>query len=223
MSEDHQRWRELYGRLKPHTMVWEAAFYDNLSLCRTYHQRGMSVVECGVWKGGMIAAMAAELSDPEAAYHLFDSFEGLPPAEEVDGEAALNWQADKDSPIYYDNCRANIEEARLAMEKAGVSRYEIHPGWFEDTLADWRPDKPISILRLDADWYASTKLCLEKLFPHVAAGGLVILDDYRTWEGCAKAVDEYLKDQGISAQIVDTQFDVSYFIKPKHTPLCGEL
>lgn len=217
MSEDHQRWRELYERLKTHTMVWEASFYDNLSLCRSYHQKGTSVVECGVWKGGMIAAIGAELDDPEATYHLFDSFEGLPPAEEIDGAAALNWQADKNSPIYYDNCRANMEEARQAMEKAGVSRFEIHPGWFEDTLRDWKPEKPISILRLDADWYASTRLCLEKLFPHVSEGGLIILDDYRTWEGCAKAVDEYLKEHRISAKILNSQFDVSYFIKPERT------
>jgi hypothetical protein len=213
MSEDHQRWRDLYERLKSHTMVWEASFYDNLSLCRSYHQRGLSVVECGVWKGGMIAAIAAELSDPEAAYHLFDSFEGLPPAEEIDGQAALEWQADKDSPIYYDNCRANMEEARQALEEAGVSQYEIHPGWFEDSLADWVPEKPISILRLDADWYASTKFCLEKLFPHVAEGGLIILDDYQTWEGCKKAVDEYLTEHRLNQPIGETRHGVAFFRK----------
>jgi O-methyltransferase len=213
MTANLQRWQQLHRKYKNHTMLWEPMFWENLDLCLEYHQPGYSVVECGVWKGGMMGAMAEAINDPTARFHLFDSFEGLPEAQPVDGKAALDWQKDTQSPIYYNNCKADIEDAREAMALSGVTDYRIHPGWFENTLPGFRSETPISILRLDADWYASTMQCLEVLYPQVTAGGVIIVDDYFTWEGCAKAVHDYFANEGVTENVRQTAHKVAYIVK----------
>ena len=213
MRREH---REFYQRFRGHTMIWEPVFCQNLDLAIRHHQAGLAVVECGVWRGGMIAAIAAALGDPDSVYHLFDSFQGLPEAQSIDGAAAQAWQQDTTSHIYYDNCRASEEEAREAMSLASVppERTIFHTGWFEDTLPGLRLDRPVSILRLDADWYASTRMCLEVFYPQVADGGLILIDDYYTWDGCARAVHDYLSEHKLAARIRCTDRDVAYIIKP---------
>jgi hypothetical protein len=149
------------------------------------------IVECGVWRGGVIAGIADVLG-ANREYYLFDSFEGLPPAKEIDGRAANSWQADKSSPGYYNNCTASEEEARGVMNLSAAVRYTLVKGWFEETLLRFKPPCPIALLRLDADWYDSTRLCLENLYPYLADDGLIIVDDYGPWDGCARAVHEFL-------------------------------
>ena len=85
-------------------------------------------------------------------------------------------------------------------------------GWFSDTVPSF--DKSICILRLDADWYDSTKVCLENLYPKVVSGGIVILDDYGYWKGCKEATDDYLKKNGIDVVINKTDHSEVWFIKP---------
>ena len=63
--------------------------------------------------------------------------------------------------------------------------------------------KKISILRLDTDWYESTKFGLEVLYPKLSNGGILIIDDYGFWRGAQKAVDEYFKDQHVWMHYVD--------------------
>ena len=194
-------------------MIWEPVFWENLELCAKYHRPGMSVVECGVWKGGMIGGIAAALKDEKAQFHLFDSFEGLPEAQPIDGKRALDWQGDKESPIYYDNCRASLDDAKEAMALSGAGEVFYYPGWFEETLSGFKAPVPISILRLDADWYASTAECLKALYPQVAAGGVIILDDYYTWDGCCRAVHDYLSENKLTDRIRSTAHDVAYIVK----------
>ena len=100
-------------------------------------KREGDVVECGVWRGGMIAAIA-ELTTNNRTVHLFDSFEGLPPAQAIDGKEALNWQSDTTSPNYYDNCTAEESFAIDALSKAGHDNYRIYKkGWFQNTLSSY--------------------------------------------------------------------------------------
>ena len=73
---------------------------------------------------------------------------------------------------------------------------------------------PIAILRLDGDWYASTKICLEHLYDQVVSGGFVIVDDYGTYEGCRKAVDEFLAARGLHVFLSHVDPDCRYWIKP---------
>ena len=149
------------------------------------------VVECGVWRGGMIAGLAEYLG-PERHYHLFDSFQGLPKAKEIDGKSAIRWQSNPRGHNYHDNCSAPLEFAEKAMLISKATSYTLHEGWFEKTLANSNFTENIALLRLDADWYDSTMICLEKLFQHIHVGGLIILDDYYTWDGCSRALHDFL-------------------------------
>lgn len=199
-------------------MVPKHAYALNLDLVRRFaHVEGV-VVECGTWRGGMIAGMACVLGN-QREYLLFDSFEGLPDAQDVDGQSAKAYQANKDSPFYYDNCRAEIEEAREAMSLSGVSKYSLHKGYFHETLPHFPQDRTIAILRLDADWYESTMTCLEHLYPRVAVGGVILIDDYHTWDGCSRALHEYLSRNRLNDRISQWHNDVAYIVKRGET--CG--
>lgn len=160
------------------------------------------VVECGVWRGGVSAGIADVLGS-NREYFLFDSFEGLPRAKEIDGKAAKRWQANTTSPGYYDNCTASEEVAQRTMNRSAAAHFTLVKGWFEQTLPKFVPPSPIALLRLDADWYESTRLCLERLYPYIADHGLVIIDDYGPWDGCARAVHEFLcrQSQNGSARV----------------------
>lgn len=181
----------LFKKYKKFTMVSEKEYIECLALISRFRKIQGCVIECGVWRGGMIAGIA-EILGKERKYYLFDSFEGLPPAKGIDGESAIAWQKDVNSPGYYDNCKAEMSWAEKAMKMAGTENYKLIKGWFSETVPAYNPDEPIAVLRLDADWYDSTLVCLEHLFPRVVKGGLIILDDYYVWEGCSKAIHDYL-------------------------------
>ena len=100
------------------------------------------------------------------------------------------------------------------MKLAGVANPEIHQGWFQTTVPQFARDAaPIALLRLDGDWYESTMTCLEHLFPLVVSGGVVIVDDYGTWDGCSRAVHRYLADNDRPESILRTPANVAYLVK----------
>jgi len=202
--------RKTYLRYKEYTMISEKTYVDNLRLASRFSGINGCVVECGVWRGGMIAGIAETV--PGRKYYLFDSFEGLPPAKSVDGDAALKWQGDTGGPSFYDNCRAEIEFAQRAMGLADANA-EIIKGWFNETLPATKINEPIAILRIDGDWYDSTMDCLINLFPVVAQGGLIIIDDYYTWDGCSKAVHDYLSMNKLNSRIYRSYGGVAYMVK----------
>ena len=191
-------------------MVLPHTFESNLLLCHEKAPDTGCIVEAGVWRGGMSAGMADMV--PGRVHYLFDSFEGLPPAKDIDGEAALNWQRNVSGPLYYNNCRAEIYFAKQAMAMASAKEVHIIQGWFNETVLSFVPQEPIAILRLDGDWYESTMQCLIGLYPHVMQGGLVILDDYYLWDGCARALHDYLATHKCADRI-DKWGDVCYLIK----------
>lgn len=172
-------------------MVLPDQFVANLVLANNARELSGAIVECGTWRGGMIGGIA-KLLGARRTYFLFDSFEGLPPAEAIDGTDALRWQKNPKGSKFYDNCTASYEDAKHAMNLAGIGDAVIVKGWFEDTLPTTTIDDGIAILRMDADWYSSTMQILEALFPQVVPGGCILIDDYYTWEGCAKAVHDFL-------------------------------
>ena len=160
-------------------------------------------VECGVWKGGSCMAMAKKLMKKDSndrKIWLFDTFEGMTEPDENDIEVEtgikgkeLLGDTARSSEKYNMWAYAPLNEVKNNMIKTGYPvdniRYII--GKVEDTLkADDIPEK-ISLLRLDTDWYESTKIELEILFPRLVEGGVLIIDDYGHFEGARKAVDEY--------------------------------
>ena len=194
------KYSRLHAKYREFTMAPASYFWRNLLIVDERRHLGGCVVECGVWRGGMSAGMA-EVLGPDREYFLFDSFEGLPPATAIDGAPAIVWQQDTEGASYYDNCRATADFAERAMRLANVPNYKIIKGWFDETLRGFVPPCPIAILRLDGDWYESTMTALEALFKFLAPGGIVIVDDYYAWDGCSRAIHEYLSRHRSTARI----------------------
>lgn len=186
-------WRciRLHAKYRNFTMIPASTYAKNLMLVRNVRSVAGCVIECGTWRGGMIAGIADVLG-PEREYFLFDSFEGLPPPRDIDGAAARAWQANVSGPLYYNNGRASEDEARQAMRMSSARRFTLVKGWFDRTLPQFAPPAPIALLRIDADWYDSVKVCLTSLHAHMAEDGLIIIDDYGAWDGCVKATHEFL-------------------------------
>jgi hypothetical protein len=139
---------------------------------------------------------------------MFDSFEGLPDATAEDGRLAAEWQKKKDNPMYFDNCRVQVEAvlAMMKQEKIEETSYRIFKGWFNQTLGPaveqlHQRGSRLALLRLDGDWYESTKDCLNWLFPQLRQGAPCIVDDYYAWDGCALALHEYFGQHRIAARL----------------------
>lgn len=205
--------KELFLKYQAYTMIPLISYIDNLNVAKLAEKLQGSVVECGVWRGGMIAGIA-ELLGNEKRYWLFDSFEGLPEAKEIDGQAAIDWQKKPGGQFYYDNCRAEENYARDAITLSGTQHVEIVKGWFQDTVKNSNTG-PISLLRLDGDWYESTLTCLEAFYSRIVDGGIVIIDDYYQWDGCARAVHDFLSKHSIPDRIHQSKYGVAYIIKNK--------
>ena len=185
-------------------MIPSNIFVGNLFLSDNIRHIEGSIVECGVWRGGMSAAMA-EFLGPDRKYYLFDSFEGLPSAKEIDGENALAWQKNTSSPTYFDNCKAEIKYAEECMSMSKSKIYEIRKGWFSETLPAFPYNESIALLRLDGDWYESTMDCLKNLYPKVNKGGLIIIDDYYAWDGCCRAIHDFLSENNLCERIRESK------------------
>jgi O-methyltransferase len=207
----HARFAATYRSFRAFTMIPRRMFIDNLRVVSMASHVSGCVVECGVWRGGMSAGIACVLG-PHRTYYLFDSFEGLPPAQPIDGASAIAWQHATDKPGYFDNCSAGEEHARRAMTAAQAQAVHIVKGWFSDTVPAFTSDEPIAILRLDGDWYESTMICLTNLFDKVALGGVIILDDYYSWDGCSKATHDFLSQRS-AVERIRALGSVCYLIK----------
>lgn len=206
----------IFGTYAAYTMSPHVIYNANLALADRVAEIPGAIVECGVWKGGMIAGIAQLLGD-DREYWLFDSFEGLPPIEDIDGEIAHTWIT-AGVGTDTENCATDQSYAQEAMKLSGVTNYHIIPGWFADTLtADHFPDG-IAFLRLDADFYTPMTEALDALFGSVNAGGIISIDDYFNFDGCARAVHDYLSqhqrcERIESAVDVDAPHDAVAFLR----------
>lgn len=171
-----------------------------------------SIVECGVWRGGssMAAALtlkAAGVTDRDL--YLFDTFEGMPPPTDVDRTADGKHASEHlaQDPKKRDSvwAVAGLDDVRRNMGSTGypVGRPTYIRGKVEETIPSQVPTGPIALLRLDTDWYESTKHELDHLFPRLASGGILIVDDYGHWAGARKAVDEYFAGQNYFLHRID--------------------
>lgn len=213
--------RGLYRKYQDATMIQLEVFAENLALAkRAMAGLDGAVVECGTWRGGMAAALM-EIGGPNRSYLFFDSFEGLPPAKEIDGDAALHWQANPKAANYYDNCSASIQEFEGVVGRVSPypSDVQIYKGFFADTLPKVAEIPPIAVLRLDGDWYDSTMECLKKFWDSVVPGGLILIDDYAVWDGCTRAVHDFLSRRQASEPIVSGRVaGVTYITKRGSAP-----
>jgi len=165
-------------------------------------------VECGVWKGGsaMAAAYAfAEEGDLRDLY-LYDTFTGMTEPTDVDRapNGVLASVALSDSE-YRSGLVVGLADVRANMATTGYPTDRLHfvAGRIEETIPAQSPPAPIALLRLDTDWYESTRHELIHLFPLLAPGGVLIIDDYGDWQGARKAVDEYFAGRPVFLHRID--------------------
>lgn len=167
---------------------------ESVDYIERYQIRG-DIVECGVWRGGSIMAVALtllRLKSTNRNLYLFDTFEGMPEPgiEDADSNGVS-------ARAQFENirCYASLDEVREAVLKTGYPEDKVHfiKGMVEDTVPSKCPDR-IALLRLDTDWYQSTKHELIHLYPRLANLGVLIIDDYGYWQGARKAVDEFVKE-----------------------------
>jgi hypothetical protein len=164
-----------------------------------------AVVECGVWRGGQIMA-AAMADDKERDYWLYDTFEGMQGVSEHDyreGKHAtdsIKWR--KGGHEGRNWCRAELEDVQANVwSVVPPGRTYFIKGDVNQTLKSLDPPDQIALLRLDTDFYLSTKIELEVLYPRLVSGGYLVIDDYHSWDGAKKAVDEYFgPDQEFTKQ-----------------------
>jgi len=200
--------KPILDKTRPFTMVAQAALVD-LAL-QVQHVLAENIrgnfVECGVWRGGaafLMAELLRHFGVTDRKVWLFDSFEGLPSPDGIDGPAAMAYAKNAASSGEFQNCRASLEEVQRTATELGLKSYTIFvKGWFDKTLARNRDRVgDIALLRIDCDWYSSVRCCLDNLYDQVVNRGFVILDDYYTWDGCAIAVHEFLAKRTLSSRI----------------------
>ncbi|BAU11550.1 macrocin-O-methyltransferase domain protein [Leptolyngbya sp. NIES-3755] len=199
---------EIIQAVQPYTMTSIERIFSLIHAVRYVVQHNIKgdIVECGVWKGGSMLAIAktlAQLNDYSRDLYLFDTFEGMTPPTEKDviynGEVAStlleNSTKTDENSIW---CYAPLESVKATLNTAQYDSEKLHfiQGSVEETLPEQAP-ATISILRLDTDWYESTRHELVHLFPRVSVGGVIIIDDYGYWQGSRLATDEYLKQNNI--------------------------
>lgn len=216
----------IYERCRRYTMTSIECMYALYQSVRYLHASRISgdFVECGVWRGGSSMVMASTLmalGSTNRTVHLYDTFRGMsrPTSEDVgrlDGHAAgARWQRDQRAGF---NAWAYspLEEVRRNVGGIGypADRVRYVPGEVETTIPQQAPER-IALLRLDTDWYSSTKHELTHLYPRLAPGGVLIVDDYGHWEGARKAVDEYFADRPILLNRID--FTARIAIKSDHS------
>ena len=206
---------EMVDRVLWHYLsMTERSTLENLAeQCKVHKESTAAFVECGVARGGCLALMTY-LSNSNKSVWGFDSFEAMPPLSEEDvAEADAAFKPEEWVGVV---CGTE-EQLHHTFDVLGLSRerVQLRKGWFDDTLVPNREDiGPIAVLRLDNDWYASTRFCLETLYDQVISGGAVIIDDYGLYQGCRRAVDEFRQCREIRSPMVKTNGSEHYWVKP---------
>lgn len=202
--------RPIIDRATPYTMTSPARLQALVDAVRYTERRGLdgAFAECGVWRGGSVLAMVLTLQElgRERDIYLYDTFEGMTEPTEhdvspVDSPALDEWNSARDQgrrpwadvfgPEAFDE-----QSVRTTLLSTGYPEGRLHlvRGPVEETIPENAPES-LALLRLDTDWYESTRHELEHLYPRLAVGGPLIIDDYGHWEGSRKAVDEYFSTQ----------------------------
>jgi hypothetical protein len=193
---------EIIEKVGPYTITSYERIYALIESVRYVLKNGIqgALLECGVYKGGSMMAMALALMAEgvtDRDLYLFDTFEGMPAPGEMDfdlwGKSAWEkFSKTKLSNVSSTWCNASLEHVKQVMTLTGYPMERIHfvKGLVENTIPEKVPET-IALLRLDTDWYQSTMHELIHLYPRLSPKGIVIVDDYGHHKGVRKAVDEY--------------------------------
>lgn len=219
------------AKVLPNTMLPMPRLFDLYDFVKVLNEENVAgnFVECGVWNGGAVGLMALanrRFPGPRRILHLFDSFEGLPQPTERDQDVYAGYveKAGEDRKTAEDDLTAigackgekqpQVEDFLVRRLRLPRDQLVFHVGWFQDTVPAAREAiGPIALLRLDGDWYESTKVCIDNLYDSVVPGGYVVIDDYGTFVGCRTAIDEFFAARAIKPKMKASDADCHYFRK----------
>lgn len=205
---------------RPYTITGTARIQALIDSVRYCVRRGVpgAFAECGVWRGGSVLAMILTLQDEgvdDRDLLLYDTFEGMTAPSELDTSpfdppALETWRTAEERgrpawPEYFEDPAAIHEDGvRATLEATGYppGRIRLVRGPVETTLPAQAPER-VALLRLDTDWYESTRHELDHLYPRLSPGGVLIVDDYGHWQGAARAVDEYFAQNPVLLTRID--------------------
>lgn len=222
---------ELYERVRPHTLTNLLRVNALVQGVRHVVQRRVpgAFVECGVWRGGSVMAMLLELQRlgvDDRDFYLYDTYEGMtaPTAQDTspfERPALLTWQAavaagQRAWHHFFKPEIFSLEQVRQTVLATGYPAARVHfvKGDVRETLPAQAP-AGIALLRLDTDWYDSTRHELLHLYPRLALGGVLLIDDYGHWDGCRQAVDEYFAS-GTAPPLLLNRVDYAARLAIKH-------
>lgn len=186
-----------------------------------------ALVECGVFMGGNIEVIIRTLNRHgvrDRDVYLYDTFEGMPEPQAVDDEGldgrplAMTWQAHQDPAVGSAGSqwmRAGLEAVKARLQPLNYPAERLHfvKGMVEDTIPGTAPER-IALLRLDTDFYSSTKHELIHLYPRLSRGGILINDDYGAMPGSRKATDEYIAQHDLRLFLSRVDAHVRLAVKP---------
>src|SRR3954453_3859279 len=210
-SDYDEETREIWEAVRDRTMTHHTRVHALVQVVRYVHRYQIpgAVMECGVWRGGSMLTVAhtlLQLGVTDRDLYLFDTFTGMSEATERDVRITEGKHADEllaasgPGPMAWarpGRFVATLEDVKKGSAALDYPEDRLHfiPGKVEDTVPEHAPES-IAILRLDTDWYESTKHELTHLYQRLAPGGVLIIDDYGTWHGSKEATDEFLDETG---------------------------
>jgi O-methyltransferase len=209
-QEKYAEFLDIYEACKPYTMTSTDRMFSLYKAVEYIIKNGIEgdFVECGVWKGGssmLIAKTLLKFGVSNRHIWMYDTYEGMSEPTDKDKDPAgtsaeelLKKSSKQDAASIW--CYSGIDEVKGHLQSTGYPIELIHfvKGKVEDSIPVVMPENPIALLRLDTDWYESTKHEMDHLYPHLVQKGILIIDDYGHWQGARKAIDEYLSEHKIA-------------------------
>jgi Macrocin-O-methyltransferase (TylF) len=224
MSNLEPEFLALYEQCRQYTMTsWERLYALYQSVQYTVENRiPGDLVECGVWRGGsmkLVAHVLRSLGDTTRTLFLYDTFEGMTepePAVDIDfsgNQAVKDWHEIQRRGVKW--AYAPVEEVHEIIASSGypMEKVKLVKGRVEETIPATSPAS-IALLRLDTDWYSSTKHEMEHLYPKLSPQGILILDDYGHYQGARRGVDEYFSKLNKKPLLQRVDYSCRLAVKP---------
>ncbi|HMN32685.1 MAG: class I SAM-dependent methyltransferase [Chitinophagaceae bacterium] len=224
-KEKYAEFLDIYTICKPYTMTSPErmfALYKAVEYVVKNNIPG-DFVECGVWKGGssmMIALTLLKFGVNNRSIWMYDTYEGMSAPTENDAdksgtsaEELLSKSSKQDQASVW--CYSGLDEVKANLKSTNYPLDLIHfvKGKVEDTIPQKVSENEIALLRLDTDWYESTKHEMEYLYPKLIHKGVLIIDDYGHWVGAKKAIDEYITQHNIAILLHEIDYTGRIAIK----------
>lgn len=214
LTDEDKNYIKLVSKFSMTTEIRIYSLIQSLKYIKYKNIKG-DFVECGVWKGGNIILfkkfLEKHFKQEDRQIYAYDTYEGMNKPSDFDYNLQNRKKAKK---LLLDdkNKTTNIwgiygldqVKTNLINNTDNLDNINFIKGEVEKTLnLEKNLPSKISILRLDTDWYESTKKELEVLYDRVTSGGIIIIDDYGHWGGSKKAVDEFFKNKYVWMHYID--------------------